>query len=618
MNLMTGGGDLSNLVPVADPGAHHDGSELYVPAQTPQLGDVVPVRVRVPSGTGVDSVFVRVVRDAEPMFIAAAPDGGNEHESWFTAEIPVHNPITSYRVLLDRESAGYSWLNGTGEYFRDIADLHDFRLTTYPPGPEWALDSVIYQVFPDRFAKSGAATDLPPWALAADWDNEVIHTGPDTPRQLFGGDLDGIGQHLDHLVELGANVLYLTPVFPARSNHRYNASSFAQVDPLLGGDQALIRLAQDVHRRGMRIVGDLTTNHSGDDHQWFTTALGNPDADERRFYYVADDGSYAAWLGHESLPKFDLESPVLREMMFGPGDSIVARWLREPFDLDGWRIDVANMTGRYGRHDHANSVAREIRATMDAVRPESVLLAEHCHDASGDLTGDGWQGTMNYAGFTRPVWSWLTASDNGLGFLGMPVGVPRRPGMATMSTMRDFAASVPWKVACRNWNLLGSHDTPRIRTVTGSRELVTVGVGLLMTYVGSPMIFAGEELGCEGVDGEDSRRPIQWQRRSDWDDETFTVFKDLIAVRSAHPALRRGGLRWLIALDDALGYLRETENERILVVASRAPWSGALLPAALCGDSAPQTLYGGVDLRIAGGAVVVPGEGPGIGIWRLA
>ena len=94
------------------------------------------------------------------------------------------------------------------------------------------------------------------------------------------------------------------------------------------------------------------------------------------------------------------------------------------------------MTGRYGQYDHANSVAREIRATMDAVRPESVLLAEHCHDASGDLTGDGWQGTMNYAGFTRPVWSWLTASDNGLGFLGMPVGVPRRPGMATMSTMR--------------------------------------------------------------------------------------------------------------------------------------------------------------------------------------
>ena len=132
---MTGGGDLSNFVPVADPGAHHDGSGLYVSAQTPQLGDVGPVRIRVQSGTGVGSVFVRVVRDAEPMFVAAVPDGGSDYESWFTAEIPVHNPITSYRVLLDRESAGYSWLNGTGEYSRDIADLHDFRLTHTRPDP---------------------------------------------------------------------------------------------------------------------------------------------------------------------------------------------------------------------------------------------------------------------------------------------------------------------------------------------------------------------------------------------------------------------------------------------------------------------------------------------------
>jgi alpha-glucosidase len=112
-----------------------------------------------------------------------------------------------------------------------------------------------------------------------------------------------------------------------------------------------------------------------------------------------------------------------------------------------------------------------------------VLIAEHNHDATGDLTGDGWQGTMNYAGFTRPAWSWLTSSSNGLGFLGMPVGVPRRTGLQTMLTMRDFAASVPWKVACRNWNLLSSHDTPRIRTVTGDRAMVKIGVGLQMTYI---------------------------------------------------------------------------------------------------------------------------------------
>src|SRR5664279_993262 len=112
---------------------------------------------------------------------------------------------------------------------------------------------------------------------------------------------------------------------------------------------------------------------------------------------------------------------------------------------------------------------------------------------------------MNYAGFTRPVWSWLTSADNGLTFLGMPVGVPRRSGTATAITMRDFAASVPWKVANR---LLSSHDTPRIRTVTGDPELVRVGVALQMTYLGAPMIFSGEEPGFEGRNGEDARRPI--------------------------------------------------------------------------------------------------------------
>jgi len=602
---------------IAAPGAHHDGSRLYIPEQTPDLGDVVPIRLRVPVGSGVDGVFVRIVQDAEPTFVPAVQDGVDGGETWYAAEIPVHNPVTGYRVLLDRGAAGYTWLNGSGEYDRDIPDLHDFRLTIHPPGPTWALDSVVYQVFPDRFATSGAMQALPSWAVPAAWDDEVIHHGPSTSRQFFGGDLDGVRQHLDHLQDLGANVLYLTPIFPAGSNHRYDATSFARVDPLLGGDRALAELSAEVHRRSMRIIGDLTTNHSGDEHPWFSAALNDPDSVERSFYYVGEDGSYIAWLGHRSLPKFDLESPDLRERLFGPSDSTAARWLREPFELDGWRIDVANMTGRYAQHDHANAVARQIRETMAAVRPESVLIAEHSHDATADLTGDGWQGTMNYAGFTRPMWSWLTSADNGLRSPGMPVGVARRGGVQTMQTMRDFAAAIPWKVACRNWNLLGSHDTPRFRTVTGDPGSVRVGAALQMTYIGSPMIFAGEELGFEGIDGEDSRRPIQWDRRTEWDTETQSAFRDLIEVRQAHRALRHGGLRWVIVGEDALGYLRETAEERILVVACRAPWPGALLPAYLA-DGPPQTLYGDRDLRITDGALVVPGHGPDVGIWRLA
>jgi alpha-glucosidase len=604
----------------SSPTPHHDGSGLYVDNAKPQLGDQVPVRIRVPRGSGVDMVRVRTIRDAEPTFVDAKSDGVTDGDEWFVAEIDMHNPVTSYRFQLDRGPLGYSWVNGSGEHHRDIADAQDFRLTTFDPGPDWALDAVVYQVFPDRFGRSdpSAPVPAPDWAVSADWDDTVIYQGPDTPLQFFGGDLDGIRQHLAHLKYLGATALYLTPIFPARSNHRYNASTFAVVDPLLGGDEALARLSTACHEQGLHIIGDLTTNHSGDDHPWFRAAMGDPSSPERSFYYVDADGNYVSWLGYKSLPKFDLDSAELRERMFGTKDSVVARWLREPFNLDGWRIDVANMTGRQGVHDHGDAVAKLIRDTLDVVRPNSVLLAEYTNDFTPDLRGDGWQGSMNYAGFGRPVWSWLLDSEYERGLLGVPYRMARRTGRDIVSTMREFASLVPWKVASRHWNLTSSHDTARIKTVTRSAESVRLAAALLFTYLGTPMIFAGDEIGLEGTNGEDSRRPMPWNRPEAWDHETMDAYRDLIAVRREHEALRRGGLRWVIETDDAIGYLRETKDQRILVVVARSVWPGALLPASWAPTGTLDTLYGSIDLTVGGGAILVPGDGPAAGIWRLS
>ncbi len=158
-------------------------------------------------------------------------------------------------------------------------------------------------------------------------------------------------EKLDHLVELGVNLLYLTPVFPAASNHRYDASSFLSVDPLLGGDEAYIRLIEAAHERGIRVIGDLTSNHSGDRHEWFLSALGNPAAPAEEFYYFTDEGNteYVSWLGYPTLPKFNWASEKLRERFIDGPDSVVAKWLKPPYNTDGWRIDVANMTGPAGR-----------------------------------------------------------------------------------------------------------------------------------------------------------------------------------------------------------------------------------------------------------------------------
>ena len=164
----------------------------------------------------------------------------------------------NYRWLLDGVPDGYQWLNGEGLHAHDVTDAADFRLTTHAAPPSWAQDAVLYQIFPDRFAKS-VDRPVPAWAVPQRWDDPVIGNGPETPYQLYGGDLDGITAHLDHIASTGANTVYLTPVFPARSNHRYDASTFDVVDPQLGGDAALARLSDALHARGMRLLGDLTT-----------------------------------------------------------------------------------------------------------------------------------------------------------------------------------------------------------------------------------------------------------------------------------------------------------------------------------------------------------------------
>lgn len=608
---------------------HHDGSELYRARETPGLGDEVPVRVRVPASRTERGVWLRVVHDGEPRLVPARLERTGPAERWYVADVVVHNPVTPYRFLLD-EPGGYRWLNGAGLHARDVTDAADFRLSVHAPAPRWLDDAVVYQVFPDRFARSSGhdgppAGPLPGWAVPAAWSDEPLVAGPDVGRQLFGGDLAGIEQRLDHLALLGVDTLYLTPVFPGRSNHRYDATSFAHVDPLLGGDAAFASLSAALHARGMRLVGDLTTNHTGAGHEWFTRALADRTSPEAAFYYWAQgEPGYVGWLGHASLPKLDHGAPGLAERLVTGEDSVVARYLREPFALDGWRIDVANMTGRHGADDHNHAVARAIRTTMAATNPQAALVSEHFHDAGGDLVAGGWHVNMNYSGFTRPAWTWLVAPDAPVPFMGMPVPVPRSGGAAMVATMRDFAATVPWSVTRHQWNLLGSHDTARIRTVTGSRERAAVAAGLVLTSPGTPVIWAGDEGGLVGTTGEHGRVAMPWDRIDgvpgaggpEWDSATFETYRALVALRRSSRALREGGLRWVLADDDAVGYLRETADERVLVVLARDAWPGTRLGLDV---REAEQLHGGAELGLRDGEVVVPPlGGPSVQVWRLS
>jgi alpha-glucosidase len=570
----------------------HDGSDLYVLERPHELGGEAVVRIRLPQS--VDQVVLRYVGNGEARAAEASDDG----EGWWVARFPMEGPNVFYRWLLSGGEVGYSWRNGVGLVEHDVPDADDFVMSLDPGGPAWHAESVVYEIFPDRFASSGLDVEPPQWAIPRAWDDLPIGRGPETPYEWFRGDLRGVEQHLDHIEQLGANVLYLTPIFPAGSTHRYDSTTFDRVDPLLGGNEALESLVRAAHARGLRVISDLTTNHTGDKHEWF---LGG----NRELYLFDESGDYESWWGIKTLPKLNWLSPELRERI----QAVTRKWLEEPYSLDGWRVDVANMSGRTGATDVNRDVAPTLR---EVLKDDSVLVAEHFHDFRPDFRG--WHGAMNYSGFSKPVWAWLRGE--GMQYVGMPVPMPRFRGDTAVATMRAFSAGVPWQFILNSWTLLDSHDTARFKTVVGSRENQLVGVGLQMTTPGVPMVFAGDEIGLEGEWGEDARRTMPWDRPESWDDALLGDYRRLIALRRSSPALARGGIRYAFVDDDVIAYLRETRDERLLCLASRAEHEPVRVPLSALEARELETLYG-AEAETDGADAVLPATGPSFHVWRL-
>jgi alpha-glucosidase len=615
---------------------HHDGSPLCVSNTEPTLGETVRVRLRVPVGYGpLAAVRTRSNPDREPAWADAELVGTADGWDWWEAEVVVANPRHGYRWLLQHEDGRVQWLNQSGLHEIETLDAEDFALVAYPAPPAWMYDAVMYQVFPDRFARSPQADThpTPDWAVPAAWHEPVDAVAPGRSQQFYGGDLDGVTSKLDHLVELGVNLLYLTPVFPAASNHRYDASSFLSVDPLLGGDEAYIRLIEAAHERGIRVIGDLTSNHSGDRHEWFLSALGTPAAPAEEFYYFTDEGNteYVSWLGYPTLPKFNWSSEKLRERFIDGPDSVVAKWLKPPFNADGWRIDVANMTGRLGEVDLNAEVRQLLRRTMIDINLETVLLGESTNDATSDLQGDGWHGAMTYPSFTRPVWAWLSdpaprAYVDAEGrhvtepwFFGQPVGgIPRYTAAQFVAAVTRFTAGIPWRVRLGNMQPLDTHDTARFAT-HAPPEVIPLAVGLSMTLPGLPVVFAGDEYGAIGVDGEASRTPMPWGTESEPAvAERLALYRDLIALRRAHPALATGGLRWLHVDDETVVFVRESAEESVLVLASTGDVDIELPATAMPGAASAVELYGRATLGSApDGGVLLSADGPVFAAWAL-
>ena len=440
--------------------------------------------------------------------------------------------------------------------------MPDQRQPVSPAPPGWVRDAVFYQVFPDRFARSSRVAKAGP--LEA-WD------APPTAHGFKGGDLLGIAEHLDELVELGVTALYLTPVFSSASNHRYHTFDYLAVDPLLGGTPALRELVDALHARGMRIVLDGVFNHTGRGfwpfHHVLENGLASPYVDwfhldrERlasglgleaypdRAIPGANGGSiggmpgtgaaslqrlgYRAWWDMPALPKLNTDHPAVREYLWG----VAEHWLR--FGIDGWRLDVPAEIDDEG-------FWQEFRRRCRAVNPDAYLVGEIWDVAPDWVRGDRFDALMNY-----PLLEAI------LGFVGGPsldaalvashheLSLHVRPSVAAgfaMELTAQAAAYAPTTVAAQ-LNLLSSHDMPRLRTLlSGDLAAVRLAVLLQMTLPGAPCVYYGDEIGMEGGNDPDCRGAFP-AGAAGRDEALRATVRDLIALRRAHPALRADGLR---------------------------------------------------------------------------
>lgn len=559
---------------------HHSGSSRYVHPNDPHLGGEVTIRLRTGLDAPIQRIILRTCPDGEQLFTPMQPENQARTGAcrWWCATIRITMPLTSYRFLIISNEAIY-WYNGSGIHSFNPTDAEDFRILADYQAPDWVRSSVFYQIFPDRFADGDPSNNVQ--------DGEYEYAGfhsrarqwgePPTTRsraamvEFYGGDLLGIINRLDYISDLGANALYLNPVFTAFSNHRYDVIDYFSVDPHLGGNASLVDLRHALTERGMRYLLDIVPNHCGILHPWFQAALADPDAPTAEYFTFRNHpDEYESWLGVRTLIKLNYRSAALRNVMYAGSDSVFRHWLRPPYSADGWRIDVANMLARQGPDQMGLEVGRGIRQAVKNDNPQAYLMGENFFDASNQLLGDCWDGVMNYSGFEIPLGSWLYRMNVCVPGQSQPIVPGKRwTTEALVNSWSAFRAAIPWAIACQQFNLIGSHDTPRLlNLLKGNRLLLRLAVALLFTYPGVPCIYYGDEIGLGADLGMDSRQCMSWDP-STWDLDLRAWYKTLARLRRTSQALMHGGYQVLFIDPDTLVYQRDTDEEIVLVIASR-------------------------------------------------
>lgn len=602
-----------------------DETENFVTPMEPKPGDRVKIRIRT-QRDNVDVVY----------FISGATKQEMELEStqgrfdFYSTEIVMgEEPIHYYFEVQDGKARCFYNKCGVS---RDLQESKAFCLVPGFSTPDWAKGAVMYQIFTDRFCNGDPANDVVDREYiyigegvnrVRDWNKMPDSMGV---REFYGGDLQGVMDKLDYLQELGIDVLYFNPLFVSPSNHKYDIQDYDYIDPHFGkivrdegqtlqgwehenksasryisrvtglenleaSNQLFAELVEEAHRRGMKVILDGVFNHCGSFNKWMDReriyenqpgyepgAYVSGESPYRSFFKFHNEHEwpynsfYDGWWGHETLPKLNYEdSPKLVEYIMEIG----RKWVSPPYNVDGWRLDVAADLGFSQEYNH--EFWRKFRKVIKEANPNAIIIAEHYGEGASWLKGDQWDTVMNYDAFMEPLTWFFTGMEKHSDAYqeGMLGNADSFMGAMTHHMASFLAPSL--QVAM---NELSNHDHSRFLTRTngvvgrvaslGSEaadkdvkpEVMREAVVMQMTWPGAPTIYYGDEAGVCGFTDPDNRRTYPWGRENH---QMIKFHRAAIAMHKRYPVLVGGSVKFLHGGYNTLAYGRFSREEQIVV-----------------------------------------------------
>ncbi|MCI9148866.1 MAG: glycoside hydrolase family 13 protein [Hungatella sp.] len=608
-----------------------ENEEFRIPAE-PDAGQTVTLRFRT-AKDNIDCVYYREQgENEEKAFVKTGSDGLFDYYEYKT-EVPDHTVRYHYRVVKGQECCYYNRLGVCPE----AKDCFDYQITPGFHTPDWAKGAVMYQIFVDRFCNGDPSNDVEdgeyiyigrPVYRVKDWNQNpsAMDVGC-----FYGGDLQGVWNKLDYLKGLGVEVIYFNPLFVSPSNHKYDTQDYDHIDPHYGcivkdggdavglgdinndnaskyrirsadpenlkaSDEFFARFVEEVHRRGMRVIMDGVFNHCGSFNKWLDReriyehsgcyepgAYVSKESPYHSFFKFHNEdawpynGHYDGWWGHDTLPKLNYkDSPKLYQYIL----DIAKKWVSPPYNVDGWRLDVAADLGHTSEYNHM--FWQDFRKAVKEANPEAIILAEHYGDPGSWLQGDQWDTVMNYDAFMEPVTWFLTGMEKHSDEYSEAM---YGNGEAFFQSMFYHMSKMQTQSVNISMNELSNHDHSRFLTRTNRTigRIATAGseaaeekihkgifreaVLIQMTWPGAPTVYYGDEAGVCGWTDPDNRRTYPWGKE---DLELIEFHKYMIALHKRCPALCRGALKQLLADYQFISYGRFLGNNCCVVAVNNS------------------------------------------------